>query len=37
VEEDLRKIGVKRWRRKVLDREEWTSIVREAKAKLKWP
>jgi hypothetical protein len=34
VEEDLRKLGVKQWRRKALDREEWASIIREAKAKL---
>jgi hypothetical protein len=37
VEEDLRKLGVKRWRRKALDREEWASIILEAKAKLKGP
>ena len=37
VEDDLRKLGVKRWRTKALDREEWASIVREAKAKLKGP
>ena len=35
VEDDLRKLGVKRWTAKVLDREEWASIIREAKAKLK--
>ena len=35
VEDDLRKLGVKRWRMKALDREEWASIIREAKAKLK--
>jgi hypothetical protein len=35
VEDDLRKFGVKRWRKKTLNREEWTSVVREAKAKLK--
>jgi len=34
VEEDIRKLGVKRWRRKALDREEWASIIKEAKAKL---
>ena len=33
VEYDLRKVGVKRWRMKALDREEWASIVREAKGK----
>jgi len=37
VEDDLRKLGVKGWRVKALDREEWTSIIREAKAKLKGP
>jgi hypothetical protein len=35
VEDDLRKLGVKRWRMKVLKREEWASIIKEAKAKLK--
>ena len=37
VEDDLRKLGVKRWRTKTLDREEWASIIREAKAKMKGP
>jgi hypothetical protein len=37
MEDDLRKLGVKRWRTKALDRVEWTSIIREAKAKLKGP
>jgi hypothetical protein len=37
VEDDLRKLGVKRWRTKALDRVEWASIVREGKAKLKGP
>jgi hypothetical protein len=37
VEDDLRKLGVKLWRRKAFDREEWASILREAKAKLKGP
>ena len=37
VEDDLRKLGVKRWRAKALDREEWASIIREAMAKLKRP
>jgi hypothetical protein len=37
VEDNLRKLGGKQWRAKVLDREEWASIVREAKAKLKGP
>jgi hypothetical protein len=37
VEDDLRKIGVKRWRTKIFDRVEWASIIKEAKAKLKGP
>ena len=37
VEDDLRKLGVKQWRTKATDREEWASNVREAKAKLKGP
>jgi hypothetical protein len=37
VEDDLRKPGVKRRRTKALDREQWASIIREAKAKLKGP
>ena len=37
VKDDLRKLSVKRWRTKALDREEWASIVREDKGKLKGP
>jgi len=37
VEDDLRKLGVKRWRAKALNREEWASIIGGAKAKLKGP
>jgi hypothetical protein len=37
VEDDLRKLGVKRWRTKALDREEWASVIKGAKAKLKGP
>jgi BRCT domain type II-containing protein len=37
VEDDLRKLGVKQWRIKALDREEWASIIMEAKATLKGP
>jgi len=34
---DKDKLGVKRWRAKALDREEWATIIRETKAKLKGP
>jgi hypothetical protein len=37
VEGDLRKLGVKRWRTKALDRVEWASIIMEAKIKLTGP
>jgi hypothetical protein len=37
VEDDLRNMGIKRWRIKTLDRVEWTSVIKEAKAKLKGP
>jgi hypothetical protein len=37
VEDDVRKLGVKRWRTKALEREEWASIVKEAKANIKGP
>jgi hypothetical protein len=37
VEDDLRKLCMKRWRTKALEREEWASIIKEAKAKLKGP
>jgi hypothetical protein len=35
VEADLRSLGVKRWRTKVLNREEWASIRKEAKDKFR--
>jgi hypothetical protein len=35
VKEDLRNMGIKRWRTKMLDRVEWASIINEAKTKLK--
>jgi hypothetical protein len=35
VEEDVRNMGIKRWRIKVSYRAEWASIIKEAKAKLK--
>jgi hypothetical protein len=37
VEDDLQKLGVKRWRTEALNREEWASIIMEAKVKLKGP
>jgi hypothetical protein len=37
VEEDPRSVGVKRWRKRALDRREWAAIVKEAKAKLQVP
>ena len=37
VEDDLRKLGVRRWRMKTTERDEWASIIREVKAKLKGP
>jgi hypothetical protein len=37
VEDDLRKLGVEGWRAKALDREEWASVIREPKVKLKGP
>jgi hypothetical protein len=37
VEDDLRKLGFKRWRTKELEIEEGASIIKEDKAKLKWP
>jgi hypothetical protein len=35
VEDDLRSMGTKRWRIKVMDRVEWASIIKEPKVKLK--
>jgi hypothetical protein len=37
VEDDLKNMGIKRWRMKALDRVEWAAIGKEAKTKLKWP
>jgi hypothetical protein len=34
MEEDLWSVGVKRWRKRALDRREWATIVKEANAKL---
>jgi hypothetical protein len=36
-EAHIKVIGVKRWRIKAQDIKEWSAILREAKAKLKWP
>jgi hypothetical protein len=33
VEEDLRSMGVKRWRNRALDRREWAAMEKKAKAK----
>jgi hypothetical protein len=35
VELAVRNMGVKGWRTRILDRTEWASVVREAKARLK--
>jgi hypothetical protein len=35
IEMDLRTVGIKGWKTRVLARTEWGSVVREAKAKLK--
>ena len=32
VEKDLREMKVKRWRQKAVDRKEWASVIKEAKA-----
>jgi hypothetical protein len=37
MENDLRELSVKRWRTIALERQEWTSIIKEGKAKLKGP
>ncbi|PSN50508.1 hypothetical protein C0J52_14372 [Blattella germanica] len=37
VEENLKQLGVRRWRSKALDREVWASITKEAESKLKGP
>jgi hypothetical protein len=37
VEEDLRTLGVKRWRKKALEREEWAFVIKEGKVTLKGP
>jgi hypothetical protein len=37
MDDDLRKLGIKRWRRKASDRDKLASIIKEAKTKLKRP
>ena len=38
VQADLKKTGIKRWRRlKAMDRNDWEAVMREAKARLKGP
>jgi hypothetical protein len=37
VEEDLRMLGVKIWRRKALEREEWEFVIKGTKVKQKGP
>jgi hypothetical protein len=32
VEKNLRELKFKRWRQMAVDREEWTSVIKEAKA-----
>jgi hypothetical protein len=34
VEDDLKTLGVRRWRKRAEDREEWTTILKEAMVKL---
>jgi hypothetical protein len=35
IEDDIKALGIRRWRIKAQDRNEWTAIKREAKVKLK--
>jgi hypothetical protein len=37
VEDDIKALGIRWWRIKAQDRNEWTAIKREAKVKLKGP
>jgi hypothetical protein len=37
VESDLRKMGIKIWRTRALDRTEWVCVMKKAKVKLKGP
>jgi hypothetical protein len=36
VEADIKSLGVKRWRIKAQDRKQWSAILREAEAEIKW-
>jgi hypothetical protein len=35
VQDDIKALGIRQWRIKAQDRNEWTAIKREAKFKLK--
>jgi hypothetical protein len=37
VEDDIKALGIRRWRIKAQDRNKWMAIKREAKVKLKGP
>ena len=37
VQDDLKKADIERWGLKALDRNDWTAVMREAKARLKGP
>jgi hypothetical protein len=37
VEDDIKALGIRRWRIKAQDRNGWTAIKRETKVKLKGP
>jgi hypothetical protein len=37
AEDDIKSLGIRRWKIKAQDRNEWTAIKREAKLKLKGP
>jgi hypothetical protein len=37
VLDDIKALGIRRWRIKAQDRNEWTALKREAKVKLKGP
>jgi hypothetical protein len=37
VKADIKALGIKRWRIRAQDRKEWSTILREAKDKLKGP